>query len=68
LKAWLKIRDVRPEFLFFAQGRKSMAYSTARLIFEQYIAKAGLTHKGRFAIPLPVSFSMPACGSSAFSR
>ena len=46
LKAWLKIRDARPEFLFFAQGRKSMAYSTARLIFEQYIEKAGLAHKG----------------------
>ena len=46
LNAWLKIRDVRPEFLFFAQGRKSMAYSTARLIFEQYIVKAGLSHKG----------------------
>jgi integrase/recombinase XerD len=46
LKVWLKIRDVRPEFLFFAQGRKSMAYSTARLIFEQYIEKAGLAHKG----------------------
>jgi integrase/recombinase XerD len=46
LKAWLKIRDIHPEFLFFAQGRKSMAYSTARLIFEQYIAKAGLSHKG----------------------
>jgi integrase/recombinase XerD len=46
LKAWLKIRDVCPEFLFYAQGRKSMAYSTARLIFEQYIAKAGLAHKG----------------------
>src|SRR4030042_1503092 len=46
LKAWLKIRDVYPEFLFYAQGRKSMAYSTARLIFEQYIAKAGLAHKG----------------------
>jgi integrase/recombinase XerD len=46
LKAWLKIRDVHPEFLFYAQGRKSMAYSTARLIFEQYIAKAGLAHKG----------------------
>jgi len=46
LKAWFKIRDVHLEFLFYAQGRKSMAYSTARLIFEQYIAKAGLTHKG----------------------
>lgn len=46
LKAWLRKRDVRPEFLFYAQGRKSMAYSTARLIFEQYIVKAGLTNKG----------------------
>lgn len=46
LKAWLKIRDVHIEFLFYAQGRRSMAYSTARLIFEQYIAKAGLAHKG----------------------
>ena len=46
LKVWLKIRDVHPEFLFYAQGRRSMAYSTARLIFEQYIAKAGLAHKG----------------------
>jgi integrase/recombinase XerD len=46
LKVWLKIRDVHPMFLFYAQGRKSMAYSTARFIFEQYIAKAGLAHKG----------------------
>ena len=46
LKAWLKIRDVHIEFLFYAQGRRSMTYSTARLIFEQYIEKAGLAHKG----------------------
>jgi len=46
LKAWLKMRDVHKEFLFYAQGRKNMAYSTARLIFEQYIAKASLAHKG----------------------
>jgi integrase/recombinase XerD len=46
LKAWIKIRDVHLEFLFYAQGRKSMAYSTARLIFEEYIAKACLAHKG----------------------
>jgi site-specific recombinase XerD len=46
LKVWLTRRDVRKAFLFYAQGRKSMAYSTARLVFERYIAKAGLAHKG----------------------
>jgi len=72
LKVWLTMRDVRKAFLFYAQGRKSMAYSTARLIFERYIAKAGLAHKGipcmRFGIPLPASFSMPGCGSSVSSH
>ena len=46
LKAWLKMRDPQKVFLFYAQGRNSMAYSTARLIFERYITKAGLTHRG----------------------
>jgi site-specific recombinase XerD len=46
LKVWIAMRDVRNEFLFYAQGRSSMAYSTARLIFERCITKAGLSHKG----------------------
>ena len=46
LKVWLAMRDVRREFLFYAQGRKNMAYSTARVIFERCITKAGLIHKG----------------------
>ena len=46
LKAWLKMRDVDHEFLFYAQGSKTMSYSTAHLIFERYLKKAGLTHKG----------------------
>jgi integrase/recombinase XerD len=46
LKAWLKLRDVGHEFLFYAQGRNNMAYSTARLIFETYLMKAGLSGKG----------------------
>ena len=46
LKIWLKIRDVDHEFLFYAQGSKTMSYSTAHLIFERYLTKAGLTHKG----------------------
>jgi len=46
LKAWLKIREPQKEVLFYAHGRNSMAYSTARLIFAQSLMKAGLTHKG----------------------
>jgi site-specific recombinase XerD len=46
LKAWLKLRDVRREFLFYAKGRRSMSYSTAHLIFERCLTKAGLIHKG----------------------
>ncbi|MBE3143005.1 MAG: phage integrase family protein [Planctomycetes bacterium] len=46
LKVWLTMRDVRNAFIFYAQGRNSMAYSTARLIFERCLTKAGLTHKG----------------------
>lgn len=45
LNAWLEMRDDQ-EFLFYAQGRKSMSYSTAHLIFERCLKKAGLTHKG----------------------
>ncbi len=46
LKAWLKMRDPQKEFLFYATGTKSMSYSTAYLIFERCLTKAGLTHKG----------------------
>jgi integrase/recombinase XerD len=46
LKAWLKMRDHQKVFLFYAQGRNSMSYSTAYLIFERCLTKAGLTHKG----------------------
>jgi integrase/recombinase XerD len=46
LKVWLMMRDVHKKFLFYAQGRSTMSYSTARQIFENYLTKAGLTHKG----------------------
>lgn len=46
LKTWLKKRDGQNEFLFYAQGRKNMSYSTAHLIFERLLKKADLTHKG----------------------
>jgi len=46
LKTWLKMRDVGHEFLFYAQGSKTMSYSTAHIIFARCLTKAGLTHKG----------------------
>jgi integrase/recombinase XerD len=46
LKAWLKMRDAQKEFLFYATGKGSMSYSTAHLVFERCLTKAGLTHKG----------------------
>jgi site-specific recombinase XerD len=46
VKAWLKMREPHKEFLFYAQGRNTMSYSTARQIFENYLKKAGLVHKG----------------------
>lgn len=46
LRSWLKIRDPQKTFLFYTTGRNSMAYSTARLMFEAYLTKAGLNHKG----------------------
>jgi site-specific recombinase XerD len=46
LKAWLRKRDPRKDYLFYAQGRKTMCYTTARTIFHRYLLKAGLAHKG----------------------
>ena len=48
LRKWLKERDTWEEYLFYSPsgGTDTMPYSTARLIFHKYIAKAGLAHKG----------------------
>jgi integrase/recombinase XerD len=46
LKTWLKMRDSNKEFFFYARGREAMSYSTARLVFVNYLQKAGLIHKG----------------------
>jgi integrase/recombinase XerD len=46
LKAWVRVKDPHKVFLFYATGRDSMCYSTARTMFEQYIEKADLIHKG----------------------
>jgi site-specific recombinase XerD len=48
LRKWLKERDAWEEYLIYSPSGKAdtMSYSTARLIFHKYIAKAGLAHKG----------------------
>lgn len=48
LRKWLKERDTWEEYLFYSPsgGTDTMPYSTARLIFHKYIAKAGLVNKG----------------------
>ncbi|MCX5829514.1 MAG: tyrosine-type recombinase/integrase [Deltaproteobacteria bacterium] len=47
LETWLGERKSWEEYLIYSRGRTdTMAYSTARCIFEKYIAKAGLAHKG----------------------
>jgi site-specific recombinase XerD len=46
LKAWLGKRDPNNELLFYGQGRSSLTYNGARLMFLKYLKKAGLGHKG----------------------
>jgi integrase/recombinase XerD len=48
LRKWLKERNTWEEYLIYSRHGRSdtMSYSTARSIFQRYIAKAGLAHKG----------------------
>ena len=46
VKAWLNKHDPHREYLFHARGRVTMCYTTARMMFEWYLKRAGLAHKG----------------------
>jgi site-specific recombinase XerD len=46
LGGWLSIRDTSKSFLFYARGRDTMGYTTARTLFLRCLLKAGLAHKG----------------------
>jgi integrase/recombinase XerD len=46
LQGWLQKRDSKKDYLFYAQGRYSMSYNNARVIFHRYLKKADLMHKG----------------------
>jgi integrase/recombinase XerD len=45
LTKWLKERCVDKKNLFYAQGRNTMGYESARAMFKKYLDKAGLSHK-----------------------
>jgi len=45
LQQWLFIRDPKIEIVFYSRRRRSMAYTTARALFIQYLEKADLSHK-----------------------
>lgn len=46
LLAWLRERDPFKEFLFYGQGRESLCYEAARSMFNKYLEKAELLHRG----------------------
>lgn len=46
LKAWFKEREPHKVFLFYANGRHTMTYPAARMMFVKYLDKASLSHKG----------------------
>lgn len=46
LKAWLEVRVLENEMLFYAGKRITMSYSAARAMFIKYLDKANLSHKG----------------------
>jgi site-specific recombinase XerD len=46
LRAWLRRREPNNVLLFYGQGRSSLSYHGARLMFMKYLKKAGLGHKG----------------------
>jgi site-specific recombinase XerD len=46
LRAWERKRDAGKTLLFYAQGRSSMSYTSARTLLGKYLQKANLSHKG----------------------
>jgi integrase/recombinase XerD len=46
LTAWLRERDPQKPYLFYARGKGTMSYTTARTMFHRYLIKAGLGHRG----------------------
>jgi integrase/recombinase XerD len=46
LKGWLRKRESQNKYLIYSRGRRTMSYPAARMMFQKYLDKAGLLHKG----------------------
>ena len=46
LKAWLRKREPKEEFLFYGWGGKPLSYTAARMMFVKYVKEAGISRKG----------------------
>jgi len=46
LRAWLCEREPHRTFLFHTQGRGTMGYAIARVLFQKYLVQAGLQDRG----------------------
>jgi len=46
LRAWLRERRTHTAFLFYGQGRHRLTYPAARAMFNKYLDRAGLSHRG----------------------
>src|SRR5512139_266097 len=46
LKAWLRKRESQKKYLIYTRRGQTMSYPAARMMFQKYLDKAGLLHKG----------------------
>jgi integrase/recombinase XerD len=46
LKRWLKLKNPQIEYLFYGYGGQPLSYVAARVVFNKYLDKAGLSNKG----------------------
>jgi len=46
LKKWLKLKDPQTQYLFYGYGGRPLSYTSARGMFNGYLDKASLSHKG----------------------
>jgi len=46
LQEWMKKREDGKPLLFYGQGRSSLCYTAARVMFQRYLKKAGISEKG----------------------
>ena len=46
LQEWMRKRDASKPLLIYGQGRSSLSYTAARVMFKRYLKKAGILEKG----------------------